>query len=100
MRRLRLIKINPVTAFKAGLGVGSVVGAIAAVIYIFINLINGISGHGVLGGVGRGFLGIFIGVFLGILYAIGTSLFCWLNALIYNVISRQFGPLEVEIRGD
>jgi len=97
MKVVKIRKINPISAFKVGMGVGTLVGLIAAIIYIIMSFVGGISGKGVVGGIGSGVLGIFIGIFFGLLYMLGTGVACWIWSILYNIISRFFGQLEVEV---
>lgn len=100
MRRLKLLKVNPISAFRVGLGIGAVVGIIAAIFYVFVSFIGGIADNGFFSGVGKGVVGIFIGIFLGALYMLGTAVGCLLYSLIYNATSKFFGSLEIEVSGD
>lgn len=100
MRRLKLLKINPISAFRAGLGFGLVIGIIAAIFYIFCNFAGVNAEEGFFSGVGRGVVGIFMGVLMGLLYMLGTAVLCLLYSLIYNITSKRFGSLEIEVSGD
>ena len=99
MRTVKLVKVNPISAFKVGMGFGAVLGLISAVVYLLVSFIGGIAAKGILGGLGGGIKGIFFGILMGILYMIVSGFGCWLYALIYNVASKYIGAIEVEVTG-
>jgi len=91
-----LKKINVLSSAKISGVIGVIIGLILGIITALIRAIAGPVFDGARAGLGLEFLYIII---FPVIYGIGGFIFGVLNALIYNIIAKWIGGIELEFKG-
>jgi len=92
-----LKRIGPGSAFKVGLVTYAFLGLIFGAIFSLISLVAAPFAHGARTPFAGAFLGIGAVIFFPIFYGIIGGVFAAIGALIYNLVARWVGGLEVDI---
>lgn len=94
---VKIQKIGVVSAAKIyGLILG-IMGFVVGVIIGFFSIVGGILNTPLIGGGGGGFIGTFAFLFVPIIYGSVGFIIGGLIALIYNLIAKKLGGLEVVV---
>jgi hypothetical protein len=90
-------RIGPGSAFKVGLALYGLVGLIVGLIFGLVSLLGGNLVPPDQAGVFRMFFGVGAIIIFPLCYGIGGGIVAAISAVVYNLIARSVGGLEVDI---
>ncbi len=90
-------RIGPGSAFKVGLAIYGLVGLIVGLIFGLISMLGGSLALPVQAGMFGVFFGVGAIIIWPLCYGIGGGIVAAISAVVYNLIARWVGGLEVDI---